>query len=545
MSESQKPIGPSSSGSGAKVVDIRAQVEARTQQEAEDLAKAFPEKERHGGKGGPDDPDWIWTCLQANELGDGILFSAINRGRFLFDASAGEWLVWNGNFFDRDITNQASYAVEEVVVRYLGEAQAIGRKMSASSDEEEIARLQQRQSRILKRVDRLRSVRGRQNCLSFATTCGHGSLVVTGERLDSNPWLLPCRNGVIDLRTGRLRPGEPDDLMTKGANVDFPKDCDEYLVNGTNSPCPTWEAFILEIMAGDQAKADYLARLFGYGITGLTQEHVFAVLFGHGRNGKGTLTETLQHVLGPLAAPVPAELLLDQGKVSNPAGPSPHLMALRGLRLAFCSETDQGRRFSAARVKWLSGGDSLVGRHPHDRAPTTFPPSHLLCLGTNHKPRADSSDFAFWSRLHLVEFGLSYVDRPSAPHERPIDKNLSEKLSKERSGILAWLVRGCILWQNGGLQPPPSVLSATSEYRRSEDDLAEWIEDKCIEADGAIITAKAAYQSFRDWWTENISDKPPSQKRFGDAMSRRGYQKDRGAAGGARRYLGLELRSLT
>ena len=256
------------------------------------------------------------------------------------------------------------------------------------------------------------------------------------------------------------------------------------------------------------------------------------------------MIETLQRVLGPLASPVPAELLLDQGKVSNPAGPSPHLMALRGLRLAFCSETDQGRRFSAARVKWLSGGDSLTGRHPHDRTPTTFEPSHLLCLATNHKPRADASDFAFWSRLHLVDFALSYVERPTSAHERKIDKTLPERLQKEFPGILAWLVRGCLRWQAEGLNPPPAVLAATAEYRQSEDDLFAWIEEKCIEDKESIVTAKEAYQSFREWWTANISDKPPSQKRFGDAMSRRGFQKDRGGPGGSVRYVGLELKAI-
>ncbi|WP_197463620.1 DNA primase family protein [Desulfuromonas sp. DDH964] len=522
---------------------LRAQVEARRRQEESAFAEEQSKKGK-GGPGGPDDPSFVAQCLACNELGDGVLFVSIHRGRFLFDASAGEWLVWSGHHWSRDITGRSLAAVEDVAMAYLGSVQAIGRKVAATSDEEEVERLQKRQAKFLKRIDRLRSVRGRQNCLTFAATCGEGAMVVTGDQLDSQPWLLPCRNGVVDLRVGELRPGDPKDFMTKGATVDFPEGCEEYLVTGQNSPCPNWEAFVLEVMGGDQAKADYLARLFGYAITGLVLEHVFAVLFGHGRNGKGTMIETLQKILGPLASPVPAELLLDQGKVSNPAGPSPHLMALRGLRLAFCSETDQGRRFSAARVKWLSGGDSLTGRHPHDRQPTTFSPSHLLCLATNHKPRADASDFAFWSRLHLIEFGLSYVDRPIAAHERKIDKSLPDRLAVEESGILAWLVRGCLLWQAEGLNPPPAVLAATAEYRQSEDDLFEWIEEKCVEGDGFTITAKQAYQSFREWWIANVSDKPPSQKRFGDGMCRRGYGKDRGAGGGAVRYLGLGLKSL-
>lgn len=531
-----------SSASYGNVVDIRSQVEARNKEEAEQLAKNEP-KSGDGSGGGPGDPRFILECLSNNELGDGVLFTVLHQGRFLFNATAGEWLVWSGHHWERDTTGKALSAVEDVALAYLAEAQAIGRQIAETTDEEEIDRLQKKQGRFLRRIDRLRSVKGRNNCLTFAATCGEASLVVTGDQLDTQPWLLPCRNGVVDLRTGELRPGAPGDLLTLAAPVDFPEGCDEYLATGENSPCRNWERFILEIMQDDQAKADYLARMFGYGATGLVQEHVFAVLFGYGRNGKGTMIETLQRVLGPLAAPAPAELLLDQGRASNPSGPSGHIMAMRGLRLAFCSETDEGRRFSAARVKWLSGGDTLVGRNPHDRLQTAFQPSHLLCLATNHKPRANAADFAFWSRIHLIEFGLSYVERPGAPHERRIDKTLPEKLAAEQPGILAWLVRGCLLWQKGGLNPPPAVLAATSEYRRSEDDLASWIEEKCLEDAAATITAKDAYQSFREWWVANISDKPPSQKRFGDAMSRRGFGKDRGAGGGAVRYIGVELKA--
>ncbi|MDY0268213.1 DNA primase family protein [Trichloromonas sp.] len=524
-----------------KVVDIRAAVEARRAEEAKHLEQ--PE-ERKTPPGGPDDPEFVRSCYNANELGDGILFAGLHRGRFLFDASAGEWLSWQGHHWQRDTTGESITAVEAVAQSYLKEILAIGRQLAETTDEDEAERLQRRQGQWIRRVNKLRSRRGRENCLIFAATCGENSLVVTGDQLDNKPWLLACQNGVVDLHTGLLRPGDPDDLLTLACPVPFSEGVEEYLATGENSPCPLWEGFIPEIMSGDQARADYLMRLFGYGITGIVREHVFAVLYGFGRNGKGTLIETLSAVLGPLASPVPAELLLDQGRASNPAGPSPHLMALRGLRLAFCSETDQGRRFSASRVKWLSGGDTLTGRSPHDRQPTTFAPSHLLCLATNHRPRADAQDFAFWSRLHLVEFALSYVERPIAEHERKIDKGLPERLLAEGPGILAWLVRGCLEWQKQGLNPPPSVLAATAEYRQSEDDLFAWIEERCIEAADATVTAKNAYVSFKEWWQANISDKAPSQKRFGDSMARRGYQKDRGAAGGAVRYIGLELRHI-
>jgi len=536
----QENQAPPSANTG-KLVDLRAQVEARRAEEARHLGKVEGKKTPPGG---PDDPEFVRACYNANELGDGILFAALHRGRFVFDASAGEWLAWQGHHWQRDTTGTALTAVEAVAQAYLKEVQAIARQLAETTDEDEADRMQRRQAQVMRRVNRLRSRRGRENCLIFAATCGEESLVVTTDKLNEKPWLLACANGVVDLRTGLLRPGDPNDLLTLAASVPFPDGVEEYLTTGENSPCPLWENFIPEIMNDEQDRADYLRRLFGYGITGLVREHVFAVFFGHGRNGKGTMIETLKAILGPMAKPVEAELLLDQGRPGNPGAPSPHIMQLHGLRLIFASESEKGRRFSASRVKWLSGGDTLTGRTPHDRHPTIFAPSHLLILQTNDKPRADAQDFAFWSRLHLVEFSMAYVERPKAANERKLDETLRERLFKEGPGILAWLVRGCLEWQKQGLNPPRSVLAATAEYRQSEDDLFAWIEDKCIEAEDATVTAKAAYQSFRDWWTENISDKPPSQKRFGDSMTKRGYMKDRGASGGNRRYIGLELREM-
>ena len=59
------------------------------------------------------------------------------------------------------------------------------------------------------------------------------------------------------------------------------------------------EKFLFEIFQEDKDLTDYIQRLFGYSITGKTTEHILPILWGQGRNGKGTLLEILQYVLGP------------------------------------------------------------------------------------------------------------------------------------------------------------------------------------------------------------------------------------------------------
>jgi putative DNA primase/helicase len=482
-----------------------------------------------GGKPQEIDSKFIRDCLYANQLGDGMLFAALHDGKFIHNKTSGEWLLWMGHHWDRDIRQRAVACVENVAQRYLAEAEDIVRQIDwaqKKKDVERAASLQNIQEAIYKRVNRLRSESGRINCLSFAGTNLNHPIDVTGDRLDQNPWLMACANGVIDLRTGEIQPGRPTDYISKASPV-------EYL--GIDVPAPIWEETLLQIFGGSRKGATpedleqtraiiaYLQRLFGYACTGLTVENILPILWGQGRNGKTTIVETISRVLGPLAAPIQSEMLLDQGRSKSSAGPSPDIMALRGLRMAFGSEADEGRRFSPSRVKWLSGSDSLVGRSPHDRYETYFSPSHVLILLTNHKPHAPANDFAFWQRVHLIPFEFSFVDRPpEKDNELRADKGLPEKLKAEESGILAWLIRGCIQWQEQGLSPPNAVIEATAEYRRDEDQLADFL-DQCCHLDPTCETAATVmYDAFKEWFAENVSKKASiSQKKFGNMMKDR------------------------
>jgi putative DNA primase/helicase len=321
---------------------------------------------------------------------------------------------------------------------------------------------------------------------------------------------------VIDLRLGEAVGARPEAYCSKASPVDW---------RGIDYPAPIWEQFLLEVFEGNQDLISFVWRLLGCCVSGETREHILPVFWGTGRNGKGTIIEILKHVLGDLAGPIQAEMLLDQGRGRSSAAPSPDIMLLRGLRLAYASETDRGSRFSPARCKWLTGADSLVGRWPHDRRPVTFRPTHKLLLLTNNKPAAPPDDFAFWERCLLVPFRLSYVNRdPQAENERRADLCLGQRLEGEASGILAWLVRGCLEWQRVGLAVPDIVREATIEYRRDDDFLTDWIEERCLIAPEGSTRSGVLYLDFEEWFQANWSQKVPSPVRF-SKMLRGRFQK--------------------
>lgn len=503
--------------------DIRRKVEERRKEEDEKIGSG-------SGDGDGIDSKFIRQCLNANELGDGELFKKMYRGRFLFNKSMDTWMVWAGHHWAIDRMDMASAAVEGIVEKYLGESVEIYKEIRELDDDDPNRRkLTKLRENLLKRSSGLRSKRRRGNCLTFAHTTDN-PLAIRGDEIDCKPWLLACKNGVIDLRTGELRNGRPEDSLLKASPVEW---------NGIDEPCPSWESFLLEIMEEDELMVEFMQRLFGYALIGASIEHKIIVMEGRGRNGKGTIVEILTHIMGDMAGPIRSEMLLDQSRNMSSAGPTPDIMALRGLRMAFASETDEGCRISSARVKWLTGNDKLTGRNPHDKYEVSFKPSHTLFLLTNNRPHAPAEDFAFWQRMILIPFNLSYVDyEPEKENERRADPELAEKLKKESSGILAWLVRGCLLYQKHGLNPPPKVKQAIAGYRLDEDNIAAFIDVCCYQDDDASEGATPLYERFERWWKKYVSNFPMKQKKFGNLM-RKKFRCEK--IGGVYRYYGIGL----
>jgi putative DNA primase/helicase len=466
--------------------------------------------------------EFIQQCARSRQLGDGLLFAALHRGRYVFNKQTREWLVFNGAHWELDELDTVKAAVEDVIDVYDRERERLWNawyQANRDEDKEEARRLKKLVDLVAKKVNSLRDDNGRNKCLEFAHTMREQPLHILGDELDADPWLLGCANGVLDLRTGLLREGRAEDYILKASPTKW---------EGIDAPREAWEKSVLEIMHDDEEMAAYIRRLFGYACFGVAPEHVFAVLHGQGRNGKSYMVETIQDVLGEVAGPIPAEMLLDQGVSRSSSGPTPDIMALRGRRLAFASETDEGRKFSASRVKWFSGGDSLTGRYGYgNMRMIAFKPSHQLFLLTNHKPHASADDFAFWERMHLIPFELSFVKRPPrAENERPVDLELGEKVRAERSGILAWLVQGCLEWQEQGLNPPAKVLEATAEYRRDEDLLADFVDECCYVPDppdpGVWVGATEIYDVFCWWFSKTVSRKKSiPHKIFGKLMKSR------------------------
>ena len=311
-------------------------------------------------------------------------------------------------------------------------------------------------------------------------------IATSGDAWNRNPLLLGVANGVIELESGRLRAGRPGELINYFSNV----------VYQPAASCPRWERFLAEIFLGDEKLIDWIWRLAGYLLTGLTVEQCFFVCHGVGANGKSKFINVLRALLGLYAYNAPFATFESQARSQIPND----LAALVDRRLVSASETNPDTRLNEARMKMLTGGDPVTARFLN-REFFTFVPVAKFILAVNHRPRIRDYSYGFWRRMRLIPFEARFEGKAD-------DRGLEKKLLGELTGILDWAVRGCLEWQRRGLEPPAAVQAATASYRTDSDPLAEFLAERTVSEKGRTLKAAAAYAAYRDWAEEqDLSDR--------------------------------------
>jgi len=362
---------------------------------------------------------------------------------------------------------------------------------------------------------------GLRSMLALARS--ESGIPVVPSQLDQDPWLFNVQNGTIDLRTGKLRPHDRSDCITKLAPVEFQEGGD----------CKLWCEF-LAVVLPDVDLRGFVRRLVGYCLTGSTQEHVLPFLHGVGANGKSTFLNTVLALLGvDYAIKAPTDLLLAKKNEGHPTA----LADLFGKRFVACIEAEDGRRLAESLVKELTGGDRIRARRMREDF-WEFQATHKIWLAANHKPQVRGTDHGIWRRIKLVPFTVII------PEDRQ-DKTLPVKLLGELPGILNWALIGCAEWQRDGLGEPPMVKAATAEYRNEMDVLGDFIAERCLVGAGCEVGASELFEAYKTW-CEAAGEKAISQRRFGLQLAERGYQSDRFTAGpdkGRKCWRGVGLRA--
>ena len=339
-----------------------------------------------------------------------------NAGRFAYQHSKNvkfchawnKWLIWNGKRWQIDQTAEIMRLARDTVRSIYGETERAGDEAERKAIAKHAMR-SEAESKIRAMLELAKSEEG---------------IPVLPEAFDNNSLLLNCNNGVTDLKTGELLPHKREFLMTKKVKADFDQ----------GAKAPTWEKFLNQIMNGNENLIGFLQRAVGYSLTGNTSEQCLFLLHGSGANGKSTFLETISLLMGDYAKKTRTSTLMTRKNESI----SNDVAALCGARMVTASETNENERFDEAKIKEMTGGDTISARFMRAEF-FEFVPQFKLWLCCNHKPQIKGQDTAIWRRIHLIPFNLTI---PEA--ER--DKDLPAKLKEELPGILRWAVIGCLNW---------------------------------------------------------------------------------------------------
>lgn len=350
------------------------------------------------------------------------------------------------------------------------------------------------------------------------------SLVVRADKLDADPFLLNTPGGIIDLRTGTIKPHDIDSpclFCTKTTAVTPEVDPDGALL---------WMEFMQTIACNDASLMGFLQVVVGMAAIGHVYHEGIIICNGSGRNGKSTFWNAVAAVMGDYAGYIDSDVLTTDRQHRGAA-----LATLRGRRLVIAPELEEHQRLSTSTLKKLAATDKLtIEKKYHD--PEDVLPSHTLILFTNHLPRVGSIDNGTWRRLTVVPFNAVIPESSGK-------QNYADYLV-EHAGrfIMSWIMHGAKMFIENGykLTIPDVVEEATEAYRAHENWLERFIGECCVQEPGARVGARDLYTRFKDWATET-GEYVRRENDFADVMERAGYRKTRTKAGNL--YYGVKLKN--
>jgi putative DNA primase/helicase len=252
---------------------------------------------------------------------------------------------------------------------------------------------------------------------------------------DAYPDLLNAANGVVDLRTGEMRPHDPALLLTKITAARYVRGAwngDWYRALGAvPSDCRGW-----------------LRLRLGQAVTGYpAPDDVIVFGTGGGENGKTTVFYGVGGALGDYATMLSQRVLSPEHNREHPA----ELMDLRGARVALVEELPEGKHLSVQRVKDITQ-PRIKARGMRENW-ITWDSTHSLFVNSNPRPMIRETDHGTWRRLARMHWPFRFWkahewDALTAPgpQDRRAVPGLRERIRAggdgRREAVLAWLVEG-------------------------------------------------------------------------------------------------------
>lgn len=388
------------------------------------------------------------------------------------------WRKWDGKVWQPD---SGQYYAQEFAEMMLSEAQNYYRDAPKEMDERgKLKPIDPDVMNYLKWAIHTRNSGGVNAMLAMA----ENMMNIEAGEFDTDPWTLNTPAGIVDLKTGTLRPHDPAALCSKMTKCAPTQEGGELFVQCLD-----------EWTCGDESEADFLQVIAGVCLIGKATSECIILATGTGGNGKSTFFNTILRALGDYGTTIDADLLMDDYRGNVGA----QMATLRGVRMVTCGETEPGKRISIARLKRLASNDPMRGEVKYEM-PFTFVPSHTICMYNNTLPIIQARDEGTWRRIVVIPFNAPRFEGAEK------DAQLAEKLLDECGGyILQWAIDGARRFYEAGENieqlMPACIKAAIEKYRYERDAVDEFLEECCTPDTDGKTKAKDLYKAYAEWAT--------------------------------------------
>ena len=323
-------------------------------------------------------------------------------------------------------------------------------------------------------------------------------------RAEAGEWVAVFREG-----------HEPTDMLCRIAEWAYdPK-----------ATCPVWEQR-LELVQPDASVRAVLPRMYGQTLTGLTDSEEFYVHKGRGGDGKTKTHEILLHGHGDYGCTAAVSTWLQSSIQRGGAEHRRDLVDLAGdVRFVLSAEPPRNSTWDGALLKEWTGGGEIKAFQAGAKAATVFKPRGNLFVEVNPTPKMPGDDKGFRRRLRLTQWT---VDLEAIPGGYESPTAVREKLWAESSGILNWLIAGCLDWLGDRKVPVPEPeREALADFWNNGNPLGEWLAEECDVTDRMAETGSTLlWQAFKAWMERGEAIDEETRKkwnttRFGTELSQR------------------------
>ena len=374
--------------------------------------------------------------------------------------------------------------------------------------DERTINLQKKAQRALEIVAKLGRTSDKKNIMVEAKELFYDRQFI--EMTDTNPYLLCFRNGVWDFKEKVFRDGKPEDYITKSTKIEYvpvDKQRDAQILEEI-------EDFMAKLFPIEELRT-YMWEHLSSTLMGTSQNQTFNNYIGFGQNGKSVLVSLMEKTLGEYKGDVPLTLMT-QGRTKI-GGLAPEIVALKGLRYAVMNEPSKHDRLNEGIMKQLTSGlDPIQARAPYMPAAIQFIPQFKLVVCANYLLEIKSMDHGTWRRIRVVDFLSLFTknpvdDDPEKPYQYLLDENLVNKFETWKVVFMAMMVEK-VLETDGIVNDCPMVMASSNAYKKRQDVLQEFVDEKTVEAEGRVLTKTTTNHEFTNWHNNTYGGKCPSPK---------------------------------